>query len=56
MKIDLKQKNIIITGASKGIGKALALKALEQGANVALIARNMDSLKSAQKEFLAQCF
>src|SRR5690625_2610106 len=31
----LENKNIIITGASRGIGKAIALKFAEQGANIA---------------------
>ena len=31
----LKNKNALITGASKGIGRSIALKFAEQGANVA---------------------
>lgn len=31
----LKGKNILVTGASKGIGRAIALKAAQEGANVA---------------------
>lgn len=46
----LKGKKIIITGGSMGIGYALARKALEQGAQVALIARNKKRLVEAQKE------
>jgi glucose 1-dehydrogenase len=33
---DLKGKNVIITGAGKGIGKAIAMRFAEEGANVAL--------------------
>ena len=38
-------KNIIITGGSRGIGKELALKYLEAGHNVFVIARSEDKLK-----------
>jgi len=44
-------KVIIITGASSGIGKALAIAFLAQGARVALCARNLDKLKDAFKDF-----
>ncbi|MGB3761207.1 MAG: glucose 1-dehydrogenase [Rivularia sp. (in: cyanobacteria)] len=33
---DLKGKNVIITGAGKGIGKAIAMRFAQEGANVAL--------------------
>ena len=33
---DLKNRNILVTGASKGIGKAIASHLIENGANVAL--------------------
>jgi short-subunit dehydrogenase len=47
---DLKDKIIVITGASSGIGKALALEALARGARVALCARSIDKLKDVFRE------
>ncbi len=41
----LNGKVIVITGASSGIGKALAFEALKQGALVALCARKVNTLK-----------
>ncbi|MFH1360861.1 MAG: SDR family oxidoreductase [Candidatus Omnitrophota bacterium] len=46
----LKGKNAIITGASKGIGKAIAMKLAEHGANIILAARTKDTLDQAVKE------
>jgi short-subunit dehydrogenase len=40
-------KIIVITGASSGIGRALAESALKKGARVALCARNLEKLKAA---------
>ena len=37
---DLKNKNIMITGASSGIGRQCAISCSQMGANVVLIARN----------------
>jgi len=42
---DLKNKNIIVTGASSGIGKQCAITFSQLGANVILIARNKERLK-----------
>ena len=42
----LENKIILITGASSGIGKAMAEVALERGAKLALCARNLDKLKT----------
>ena len=34
MKIDLTGKNILVTGASRGIGKAIAIQLVKSGATV----------------------
>ena len=44
---NLKNKNIIITGASSGIGRQCAITFSKLGANVILIARNKERLKEA---------
>ena len=46
----LKGKNILITGASSGIGKAIATEAAKVSANVALAARSTDKLLQLQTE------
>ena len=46
---DLKDKIVAITGASSGIGKALADTALLRGAKVAVCARNIEKLNSIFK-------
>lgn len=43
-------KNIWLIGASEGIGRALAIKMAEAGANVAVSARNKDRLTSLVSE------
>ncbi len=42
---DIQNKNIIITGASSGIGKSLAYECAAKGANLTLAARNFSVLK-----------
>ena len=43
---NLKNKNIIITGASSGIGRQCAITFSQLGANIILIARNKERLKN----------
>ncbi len=50
MDISLKEKNAIVCGSSRGIGKAAALELANNGANVTLIARNEIMLKKVIKE------
>jgi NAD(P)-dependent dehydrogenase (short-subunit alcohol dehydrogenase family) len=45
ISFDLTGKNILITGASSGIGRAIAVAAAEAGAFVILVARNKDRLQ-----------
>lgn len=46
----LEGKTALITGANRGIGKAIALSYAHQGANVGMVARNEEQLKSAAEE------
>lgn len=46
----LQDKAVLITGASRGIGRALALTFAARGAKIALIARDEDALRSVQQE------
>lgn len=48
--MELKGKNAIITGASKGIGKAIAMRLAKHGVNVALAARTQSALDETVKE------
>lgn len=42
--MELKDKSAIITGASRGIGKAVALELARQGCNMVITSRNIDEL------------
>jgi len=46
----LKGKNVIITGAGRGIGKAIALACAKEGANLGLVARTIEELNNIKKE------
>ncbi|WP_085992884.1 SDR family oxidoreductase [Oceanobacillus senegalensis] len=47
--MDWKEKTIVITGASSGIGEATAERFLKEGANVVLAARRTDRLETIQE-------
>ncbi|WP_457638089.1 SDR family NAD(P)-dependent oxidoreductase [Oceanithermus sp.] len=51
---NLSGKTLIVTGASRGIGRALALGLAEKGANLVLSARNQELLASAAAEVEAR--
>ena len=48
MEISLKGRSAIITGASKGLGLAMATRFAASGADVAILARNPDGLEEAK--------
>lgn len=48
MQIDMKGRVAVITGGSKGIGRAIATRMAQSGADVALLARGPDRLEEAQ--------
>jgi 3-oxoacyl-[acyl-carrier protein] reductase len=50
MELGLTGRNVLITGGSKGIGKACALLFAEEGANVVICARNRVTLEEATAE------
>jgi len=51
--MDLKGKNAIITGASKGIGKSIAMRLAKEGVNLVLAARTQTTLDETIKEIKA---
>ena len=50
MNLDLKGKRAVVCGSTQGIGKASAIELALLGAEVTLVARNAESLKSTLKE------
>ncbi|MBX3135477.1 SDR family oxidoreductase [Candidatus Obscuribacterales bacterium] len=50
MTIELHGKNALVTGASRGIGRAIALELAALGARTALVARSSSLLESLAKE------
>lgn len=47
--MDLKDKHILVTGASSGIGRACAIRFAEEGATVSLLARNQERLEQTRQ-------
>ena len=53
--IDLKGKHVLITGGTKGIGYSLGVLAVESGANVTIIARDVNQLDKTKMDLLKKC-
>ncbi len=53
MDLGLKNKTVLITASSKGLGKATALEFVKEGATVIITSRNEDNLKKAAQEIKA---
>ena len=54
MDLGLKSKSVLVTGGSKGIGRAIAELFADEGANVAICARNADEVGKAVKALAAK--
>jgi len=52
--LDFSGQTVVITGANRGLGKAMAARFWQAGANVALLARNQADLDTVESELLAQ--
>ncbi len=52
---ELKDKTVLITGASAGIGRACARKFAEQESKLILVARRIDKLKELSKSLDVEC-
>ena len=50
MELGLAGKRVVLTGGSKGIGKAIALAFAKQGANLSICARGEADLTTTQEE------
>ena len=46
----LKNKNIVITGGGRGIGKTIAIACAKEGANVGITSRSLNELEELKKE------
>jgi NAD(P)-dependent dehydrogenase (short-subunit alcohol dehydrogenase family) len=54
MKIDLSDRTAVITGASRGLGKAMAMALSAAGAQIALVARDVERLQAVRDAITEQ--
>ena len=54
MDLGLQGKHAIVTGGSRGIGKAIARELAREGVDVAIVARNKDALEATARELAAE--
>jgi 3-oxoacyl-[acyl-carrier protein] reductase len=50
MDLGLRGKSVLVTAASRGLGKATALEFAREGANVSIASRNLEDLNQAARE------
>ena len=48
----LKGKNIVITGAGRGIGRAVAIACAKEGANLGLTSRTLEQLNAVKEKLI----
>jgi 3-oxoacyl-[acyl-carrier protein] reductase len=53
MNISFPGRNVVVTGGSRGIGRAIALAFAASGANVSICARGADTLRETERELKA---
>src|ERR1700709_2056997 len=53
MDLGLQGKHAIVTGGSRGIGKAIARELAREGVDVAIVARNKETLEATARELAA---
>ena len=51
MDLELKGKVAIVTGGSRGIGKAIGRELAKEGANVALVGRDLAALERRRRSW-----
>jgi NAD(P)-dependent dehydrogenase (short-subunit alcohol dehydrogenase family) len=54
MDLGLHDKHAIVTGGSRGIGKAIARELAREGADVAIVARNKGDLEATARELATE--
>lgn len=54
MDLNLQGRHAIVTGGSRGIGKAIARELAREGVDVAIVARNQDALEATARELSAE--
>ena len=54
MELRLDHRKFLVTGASRGIGLAIAEALLKEGANVAIVARGKEGITVVNERFASQ--
>ncbi len=53
MQIDIKGRNVVVAGGSRGIGRSIALAFAQAGARVSICARGTEALEATRREIAA---